>query len=135
MGGVERMPGVRPGCPCLFFRTPTPKPLPTALSSWAQMAPQAPGQSPVWEGLVNEQAPGAAVPARGVGLIPLSCLRGGGGEAVRTTAQAFLPVSPAEYVNFREPSMDMKSVTDRAAQTLLWTELIRGGPLGEGQTG
>uniref|UniRef100_A0A7J8ESJ1 NADH dehydrogenase [ubiquinone] iron-sulfur protein 8, mitochondrial n=1 Tax=Molossus molossus TaxID=27622 RepID=A0A7J8ESJ1_MOLMO len=31
-----------------------------------------------------------------------------------------------KYVNFREPSMDMKSVTDRAAQTLLWTELIRG---------
>ncbi|XP_032345902.1 NADH dehydrogenase [ubiquinone] iron-sulfur protein 8, mitochondrial isoform X3 [Camelus ferus] len=31
-----------------------------------------------------------------------------------------------EYVNMREPSMDMKSVTDRAAQTLLWTELIRG---------
>lgn len=29
--------------------------------------------------------------------------------------------------------MDMKSVTDRAAQTLMWTELIRGGPLGEGQ--
>ena len=28
--------------------------------------------------------------------------------------------------------MDMKSVTDRAAQTLLWTELIRGGPWGEG---
>ncbi|XP_061263204.1 NADH dehydrogenase [ubiquinone] iron-sulfur protein 8, mitochondrial isoform X1 [Bos javanicus] len=31
-----------------------------------------------------------------------------------------------KYVNLREPSMDMKSVTDRAAQTLLWTELIRG---------
>nr|XP_030689196.1 NADH dehydrogenase [ubiquinone] iron-sulfur protein 8, mitochondrial isoform X2 [Globicephala melas] len=31
-----------------------------------------------------------------------------------------------KYVNMREPSMDMKSVTDRAAQTLLWTELIRG---------
>lgn len=28
--------------------------------------------------------------------------------------------------------MDMKSVTDRAAQTLLWTELIRGGPWGRG---
>lgn len=28
--------------------------------------------------------------------------------------------------------MDMKSVTDRAAQTLLWTELIRGGSWGEG---
>ncbi|XP_058382219.1 NADH dehydrogenase [ubiquinone] iron-sulfur protein 8, mitochondrial isoform X3 [Diceros bicornis minor] len=31
-----------------------------------------------------------------------------------------------KYVNVREPTMDMKSVTDRAAQTLLWTELIRG---------
>ena len=41
-------------------------------------------------------------------------------------AMASLPASPAEYVNLREPSMDMKSVTDRAAQTLLWTELIRG---------
>lgn len=45
-------------------------------------------------------------------------------------AMASLPASPAEYVNLREPSMDMKSVTDRAAQTLLWTELIRGGPGG-----
>ncbi|XP_043437799.1 NADH dehydrogenase [ubiquinone] iron-sulfur protein 8, mitochondrial isoform X1 [Prionailurus bengalensis] len=31
-----------------------------------------------------------------------------------------------KFVNMRETSMDMKSVTDRAAQTLLWTELIRG---------
>ncbi|OWK17303.1 NDUFS8 [Cervus elaphus hippelaphus] len=31
-----------------------------------------------------------------------------------------------KYVNLREPAMDMKSVTDRAAQTLLWTELVRG---------
>ncbi|NXX27549.1 NDUS8 protein, partial [Nicator chloris] len=31
-----------------------------------------------------------------------------------------------EYVNIREPAMDMRSITDRAAQTLLWTELIRG---------
>lgn len=37
-----------------------------------------------------------------------------------------LPASLSEYVNMREPSMDMKSVTDRAAQTLLWTELARG---------
>ena len=43
---------------------------------------------------------------------------------------ASLPTSPAEYVNLREPAMDMKSVTDRAAQTLLWTELVRGGPGG-----
>ncbi|NWI07603.1 NDUS8 protein, partial [Tichodroma muraria] len=31
-----------------------------------------------------------------------------------------------EYVNIREPAMDMQAITDRAAQTLLWTELIRG---------
>ncbi|KAM5317277.1 NADH dehydrogenase [ubiquinone] iron-sulfur protein 8, mitochondrial isoform 1-T1 [Glossophaga mutica] len=35
-------------------------------------------------------------------------------------------VATYKYVNLQEPSMDMKSVTDRAAQTLLWTELIRG---------
>lgn len=51
---------------------------------------------------------------------------------MRPAATASLPSSPAEYVNMREPSMDMKSVTDRAAQTLLWTELVRGGPWGEG---
>uniref|UniRef100_A0A8C3BJS7 NADH dehydrogenase [ubiquinone] iron-sulfur protein 8, mitochondrial n=1 Tax=Cairina moschata TaxID=8855 RepID=A0A8C3BJS7_CAIMO len=31
-----------------------------------------------------------------------------------------------KYVNIQEPAMDMKSITDRAAQTLLWTELFRG---------
>ncbi|XP_054131548.1 NADH dehydrogenase [ubiquinone] iron-sulfur protein 8, mitochondrial [Melozone crissalis] len=31
-----------------------------------------------------------------------------------------------KYVNVREPAMDMRSITDRAAQTLLWTELVRG---------
>ncbi|XP_039568300.1 NADH dehydrogenase [ubiquinone] iron-sulfur protein 8, mitochondrial [Passer montanus] len=31
-----------------------------------------------------------------------------------------------KYVNMREPAMDMRSITDRAAQTLLWTELVRG---------
>ncbi|XP_058697175.1 NADH dehydrogenase [ubiquinone] iron-sulfur protein 8, mitochondrial isoform X1 [Poecile atricapillus] len=31
-----------------------------------------------------------------------------------------------KYVNVQEPAMDMRSITDRAAQTLLWTELIRG---------
>lgn len=81
------------------------------------------------------QGPSCWTCQRGGGLISLSCILGEGGEAVRPTATAFLPVSPAEYVNFREPSMDMKSVTDRAAQTLLWTELLRGGPLGEGQKG
>lgn len=33
----------------------------------------------------------------------------------------------AEYVNAQEIATDMKSITDRAAQTLLWTELFRGG--------
>lgn len=37
-------------------------------------------------------------------------------------------VSPIEYVNVQELKSDMKSITDRAAQTLLWTELIRGEP-------
>lgn len=32
----------------------------------------------------------------------------------------------AEYVNAQEIPSDMKSITDRAAQTLLWTELFRG---------
>lgn len=32
----------------------------------------------------------------------------------------------AEYVNAQELPTDMKSITDRAAQTLLWTELFRG---------
>lgn len=32
----------------------------------------------------------------------------------------------AEYVNAQEVPTDMKSITDRAAQTLLWTELLRG---------
>uniref|UniRef100_A0AAY5KHG0 NADH dehydrogenase [ubiquinone] iron-sulfur protein 8, mitochondrial n=1 Tax=Esox lucius TaxID=8010 RepID=A0AAY5KHG0_ESOLU len=31
-----------------------------------------------------------------------------------------------EYVNANELPVDMKSITDRAAQTLLWTELFRG---------
>lgn len=31
-----------------------------------------------------------------------------------------------KFPNLQEPSKDLKSVTDRAAQTLLWTELIRG---------
>lgn len=31
-----------------------------------------------------------------------------------------------EFVNAQEPLNDMKSITDRAAQTLLWTELFRG---------
>lgn len=48
---------------------------------------------------------------------------------------ASLPASLSEYVNMREPSMDMKSVTDRAAQTLLWTELARGRSWGHGQVG
>ncbi|XP_064309127.1 NADH dehydrogenase [ubiquinone] iron-sulfur protein 8, mitochondrial isoform X2 [Phalacrocorax carbo] len=31
-----------------------------------------------------------------------------------------------KYVNIQEPATDMRSITDRAAQTLLWTELFRG---------
>ncbi|XP_027711784.1 NADH dehydrogenase [ubiquinone] iron-sulfur protein 8, mitochondrial isoform X1 [Vombatus ursinus] len=34
--------------------------------------------------------------------------------------------SSYKYVNVKEPVTDMKSVTDRAAQTLMWTELFRG---------
>lgn len=68
----------------------------------------------------------------GRGLISPSCIPGAGGEASEPLPRPFCLVSPAEYVNLREPSMDMKSVTDRAAQTLLWTELARGGPVGEG---
>lgn len=30
------------------------------------------------------------------------------------------------YVNAKELSMDMKEITDRAAQTMFWTELVRG---------
>ncbi|KGL80321.1 hypothetical protein N309_00309, partial [Tinamus guttatus] len=35
------------------------------------------------------------------------------------------PRESYKYVNVQEPAMDMKAVTDRAAQTLLWTELFR----------
>ncbi|XP_016041701.1 NADH dehydrogenase [ubiquinone] iron-sulfur protein 8, mitochondrial isoform X1 [Erinaceus europaeus] len=55
---------------------------------------------------------------------------------LRTLARASRPgaqslhCSPAaatyKLVNVQETPMDMKSVTDRAAQTLLWSELIRG---------
>lgn len=37
-----------------------------------------------------------------------------------------LCLSLSEYVNAQEVPTDMKSITDRAAQTLLWTELFRG---------
>ncbi|XP_042333899.1 NADH dehydrogenase [ubiquinone] iron-sulfur protein 8, mitochondrial isoform X1 [Sceloporus undulatus] len=36
------------------------------------------------------------------------------------------PRASYKYVNAREEATDMKSITDKAAQTLLWTELIRG---------
>ncbi|KAM7108572.1 NADH dehydrogenase [ubiquinone] iron-sulfur protein 8, mitochondrial [Ciconia maguari] len=36
------------------------------------------------------------------------------------------PRDSYKYVNVQEPAMDMRSITDRAAQTLLWTELFRG---------
>lgn len=54
---------------------------------------------------------------------------------MRSPTMASLPASLAEYVNLREPSMDIKSVTDRAAQTLLWTELARGRSWGLGRVG
>lgn len=59
----------------------------------------------------------------------------GGEEAVTSSWHNFSPAPLAEYVNMREPSMDMKSVTDRAAQTLLWTELARGRSRGQGWMG
>ncbi|XP_062972915.1 NADH dehydrogenase [ubiquinone] iron-sulfur protein 8, mitochondrial [Elgaria multicarinata webbii] len=36
------------------------------------------------------------------------------------------PKASYKYVNLREEPTDLRSVTDKAAQTLLWTELIRG---------
>nr|XP_009680882.1 PREDICTED: NADH dehydrogenase [ubiquinone] iron-sulfur protein 8, mitochondrial [Struthio camelus australis] len=36
------------------------------------------------------------------------------------------PRQSYKYVNVQDPAMDIKSITDRAAQTLLWTELFRG---------
>lgn len=36
------------------------------------------------------------------------------------------PVLLAEYVNAQELPTDLRSITDRAATTLLWTELFRG---------
>ncbi|CAD7092476.1 unnamed protein product [Hermetia illucens] len=54
-------------------------------------------------------------------------------QAVRTFASREL-VKPEKgyiYVNNEEPSMEFKDITDRAAQTMFWTELARGfgGPL------
>ncbi|XP_043827468.1 LOW QUALITY PROTEIN: NADH dehydrogenase [ubiquinone] iron-sulfur protein 8, mitochondrial-like [Dromiciops gliroides] len=36
------------------------------------------------------------------------------------------PSSSYKYVNVKKPTMDLKSVTDRVAQTPLWMELFRG---------
>ncbi|XP_072841477.1 NADH dehydrogenase [ubiquinone] iron-sulfur protein 8, mitochondrial isoform X1 [Pogona vitticeps] len=36
------------------------------------------------------------------------------------------PVASYKYVNLKEEPTDFKSATDKAAETLLWTELIRG---------
>lgn len=44
-------------------------------------------------------------------------------------------VLAAEYVNLREEPTDMKSITDKAAQTVLWTELIRGEKHNDGWKG
>ena len=38
-------------------------------------------------------------------------------------------LSYAEYVNAQELATDMRSITDRAAPTLLWTELFTGGDI------
>lgn len=49
-------------------------------------------------------------------------------QAVRTFASREL-VKPEKgyiYVNNEEPSMEFKDITDRAAQTMFWTELARG---------
>lgn len=56
----------------------------------------------------------AVLPPRGLSSRP-GALQGGHSSPL-----------PTEYVNIREPAMDMRSITDRAAQTLLWTELVRG---------
>uniref|UniRef100_A0A8B9V966 NADH dehydrogenase [ubiquinone] iron-sulfur protein 8, mitochondrial n=1 Tax=Anas zonorhyncha TaxID=75864 RepID=A0A8B9V966_9AVES len=54
----------------------------------------------------------------GGGPLPAPCYL----RPLSTTA----PRDCYKYVNIQEPAMDMKSITDRAAQTLLWTELFRG---------
>ncbi|XP_043834049.1 LOW QUALITY PROTEIN: NADH dehydrogenase [ubiquinone] iron-sulfur protein 8, mitochondrial-like [Dromiciops gliroides] len=59
----------------------------------------------------------------------LSRVSGAGPASCRSLARR-LHSSPSfssyKYVNVKEPTMDLKSVTDRPAQTLLWTELFRG---------
>nr|XP_005577084.2 NADH dehydrogenase [ubiquinone] iron-sulfur protein 8, mitochondrial isoform X6 [Macaca fascicularis] len=45
-----------------------------------------------------------------------------GGRTLHSSAVA----ATYKYVNMQESKTDMKSVTDRAARTLLWTELFRG---------
>ncbi|XP_026729064.1 NADH-ubiquinone oxidoreductase subunit 8-like [Trichoplusia ni] len=43
------------------------------------------------------------------------------------TEKVYPPTSPGyKYVNAEDPNMTMKALTDRAAQTLFWTELARG---------
>ncbi|KAF0037967.1 hypothetical protein F2P81_010841 [Scophthalmus maximus] len=46
--------------------------------------------------------------------------------SLRVKARHLCDQSKSEYVNAEEIPTDMKSITDRAAQTLLWTELFRG---------
>ncbi|XP_019878467.1 NADH-ubiquinone oxidoreductase subunit 8-like [Aethina tumida] len=48
---------------------------------------------------------------------------------VQTVQQRFLGSPPKDgyvYVNDQEPCMNMKDITDRAAQTMFFTELVRG---------
>ncbi|XP_072495458.1 NADH dehydrogenase [ubiquinone] iron-sulfur protein 8, mitochondrial isoform X1 [Notamacropus eugenii] len=56
----------------------------------------------------------------------LSRVAGTGPGLARGLHSSLSSTSSYKYVNMKEPTMDMKSVTDRAAQTLLWTELFRG---------
>ncbi|XP_023701154.1 NADH:ubiquinone oxidoreductase core subunit S8a [Paramormyrops kingsleyae] len=58
-----------------------------------------------------------------------SISRPGNFSACSTVVRPFsvsVPKGGYKYVNAQELPTDMKSITDRAAQTLLWTELFRG---------
>ncbi|KAK2106705.1 NADH dehydrogenase Fe-S protein subunit 8 ndufs8 [Saguinus oedipus] len=55
-------------------------------------------------------------------LAQAACAGPPGSQSLHNSAVA----ATYKHVNVQEPKMDMRSVTDRAAQTLLWTELLRG---------
>ncbi|XP_014828038.1 PREDICTED: NADH-ubiquinone oxidoreductase subunit 8-like isoform X1 [Poecilia mexicana] len=50
----------------------------------------------------------------------------GHGSGVRRTLSVSAPREGYKYVNAQEQPTDLRSITDRAATTLLWTELFRG---------